>query len=41
MEQETERADPADKIVPFNDVLRRRRSSAEVSQPMPSVGGCR
>ena len=31
MDQETERADPAENIVQFVDVLRRRRSSTQVS----------
>ena len=34
MEQEAERADPAENIVRFVDVLRRRRSSSQDNQEM-------
>jgi hypothetical protein len=39
MEQEAERGDRTENVVPLNDVLRRRRSSAQVNQPKMEPAG--
>jgi hypothetical protein len=39
MEQDAERVDRPDNVVPLNDALRRRRSSAQIGQTRPEPAG--